>query len=474
MVYDCVSVQSGLPSVPGGCSLILPSKFDSQNPAHGFVIRKNTVFTESTLPLRNSTDMTAFSDTDDSFVRAVSQLDRPLTIPSNPLNKNVTRFCDGTGALQQLYNFLLESKKKYFKECPGGATGKTNGTSGGGHYGSSSSYASGGGMQSSWVTGAGGFLGIGGGSGDDDDDPWNQRPRPMDLIPGHYEEEFDPFEYLDMDELAQDIFRDGPLNDIVIDGQYLNMSGFNRDPSANLVSEEPSDPVPSTPAPTTPGPMTPSYSFMPSTPNNMINPSTPSSMMINPSTPSSMMINPSTPSSMMNNSPSVNISTTDQSEMATLIEIQQMMNNPGFSTAATLTLVPPQPTVPSYSNNSLLSQPPIRMPTQVSTDTAYQQPSTTTSQRRTPSINFFNTKTFIHSERRVIELSVIRNLPHEKSKIAHQALQHCHTVYLQYQELLRNSNQAELPVAVKKVAHLCHLDIGQMNPSLCFSMPKNC
>ena len=465
MVYECVSVQSGLPSVPGGCSLILPSKLHSQNPAHGFVIRKNMVFTDSTLPLRNSTDMTAFSDTDDSYVRAVSRLDQPLTIPSNLLNKNVTRFCDGTGRLQQLYNFLLESNKKYFKECPGGATGKTNGTSGGGTYGSSSSYASGGGMQSSWVTGAGEFLGIGGGSGDDDDDdPWNQRPRPMDLIPSHYDEEFDPFEYLDMDELAQDIFRNGPLTDFVIDGQCLNMGGFNRDPSANLVSEEPSDPVPSTPAPMTPGPMTPSYSFMPSTPNNM---------MINPSTPNNMMINPSTPSSTMNNSPSVNISTSDQSEMATLIEIQQMMNNPGFSTSTTL--VPPQPTVPSYSHNSLLSQPPIRMPTQVSMDTAYQQqPSMTISQRRTPSIDFFNTKMFIHSDRRVIELSVIRNLPHEKSKIAHHALQHCHTVYLQYQELLRNSNQAELPVAVKKVAHLCHLDIGQMNPSLCFSMPKNC
>ena len=262
-------------------------------------------------------------------------------------------------------------------------------------------------MQSSWVTGAGGFLGIGGGSGDDDDDdPWNQRPRPMDLIPSHYDEEFDPFEYLDMDELAQDIFRNGPLTDFVIDGQCLNMGGFNRDPSANLVSEEPSDPVPSTPAPMTPGPMTPSYSFMPSTPNNM---------MINPSTPNNMMINPSTPSSTMNNSPSVNISTSDQSEMATLIEIQQMMNNPGFSTSTTL--VPPQPTVPSYSHNSLLSQPPIRMPTQVSMDTAYQQqPSMTISQRRTPSIDFFNTKMFIHSDRRVIELSVIRNLPHDKTK----------------------------------------------------------
>ena len=339
----------------------------------------------------------------------------------------------------------IKKAKFSFRQCPLGQQGGANG--GGAYYGGSS-----GGNQSmggSYGFGSGGSSdgmgGASGGSGDDDpskrpSDHSNSGPHSLPFID---EEDFNSFNYLDP--MIEDLLRDMPFEDIVVNPQF----GFNRDP-VHSYPTDPTDPSdnPSTPAPLTP--LTPMY---------------------HPPTPS---YNPQ----MVSSPPNTNSVQQVQDTMVDLFEINQLMISaqskkkvPDMTNTATL--VPrPHSAYPSRNSrvHSTASDFPV-MPPMVPRPIGL--PKSNSGQMG--GIDFLTAQMIKNGMHHVIELFVPQNVAQDKYDIGFKAFNHSYEVYLQYLQTLKSASLNELQVANQQTANLCEMKLyNSVHPKLCFEMPESC
>lgn len=404
----------------------------------------------TTPPITYSDEKTAFSDSSVSFVSAVKGQDRSfVVIYSDDLpNQAVCTQRIEKGVLitawkNERNNYLSSLKslddqvvlsycQAHFRKCPGG---RGNASGGGASY----TYATSSDMQYSWVTGATGgsgsiFGGYSGGAGDDDD-PWKQR-RQIDMTPSHYIENFNILE--DLDEMTADILRNDIFPDLGfgLDGLPSLDAVFNKDPSANVLMEDPSDPAPMTPAPTTPA----SY-YVPSTPTHLPVVSSPAPTQA------------------------------ARSDIEDLLQIQQIMRAPN-----TPVQKPQQSSTPGYlpAPNNLLGQTLLCTPTPASSEVHQpSQPISVPTQPTQPIIplNFFDTAMYRDFAAKSLVINISVKKDSKDNHLAYQALQHCCSLYSKYQIGLQHP--CNLPVAVQSKAKLCSMTV-ELSGSLRFAMPEDC
>ncbi len=359
----------------------------------------------------------AFSENDRSFFRSLS------TVP-----------------------YIDIKKAKYaLRQCPLGQQGGANG--GGAYYGGSSSGNQS--MGGSYVFGSGGFSGgmggASGGSGDDDpskrpSDPSNSGPHSISFIE---DEDFNSFNYLDP--MIEDLLRDMPFEDIVVNPQF----GFNRDP----IHSYPTDPTDPSDAPSTPAPLTPMYH--PPTPH------------YNP-----QMVG----SPLESNTNSVqqvqNTDTMDLLEISELIiNAQSKKRVPDMTHTATLVPRPHSgyPSRNSHLHGTLSDLPAI--PATVPRPIGLPQ----SNSGQTSGIDFLAARMINNGVHYVIELFVPLNVAPDKYEIGFKAFKHSYEVYLQYLQNLKDSSLNELQVANQQTANLCEMKLdNSAHPKLCFEMPKSC
>ena len=412
------------------------------------VVTKDVCMT--TPPITYTDEKTAFSDSSVSFVSAVKGQGRSFVVihsddlpnqavSTHPNNRGVLMVPwknernDYLSSMESLCDqVVLSNCQVHFRKCPGG---RGNASGGGASY----TYATSSDMSYSWVTGASGggggiFGGYSGGAGDDDD-PWKQR-RPIDMTPSHYNENFDILE--DLDEITAAMLRNDIFPDLGFGLQDLPSldAVFNKDPSANVLMEDPSDPAPMTPAPTTPG-----SHYMPSTPSH---------------------VPVSSP---------VPTQAASRSDIEDLLQIQQMMRAPN-----TLVQKPQQSSTPGYLSapNTLLGQTLLCNPTPASSEVRQPtQPISVPSQPTQPIVplNFFDTTMYRDPVTKSLVVTISVKNDSKDNHLAYQALQHCCSVYSKYQTSLQHS--CDLPVAVQLKAKLCSMTV-ELSGKLRFAMPEDC
>lgn len=282
-----------MPSCKG--VLILPFEKQLDNTPKA-VDQFDMFFSESKLPLVPCSSGT-FTDNDDFYFRAVMSheyshnlvsdedmlsFNNDIMIGSSSSGKGgvlVRPWSDERESFFSLSDYLFSildlcSSNGCVRECPvgNGSSGGGGGASHGGH--ASTTTTSG----LSWVIGGGSssqFLGGAAGSGDDDD-PWKQRP-PTSLTPSHYNEAalLDPNYYDFLPDEIDDLLRDSDFCDglLCIGSNGLGHSLFNKNPSASIINEDPSDPMtPMSIMPYSVGVMHPSTPLPPQTPGTPLPP----------------------------------------------------------------------------------------------------------------------------------------------------------------------------------------------------------
>lgn len=409
-------------------------------------------FPDTQPPISLSFEMSAFPENDNSFFRSLEQ-----SVDSSVVNQ---------------YFLNLSKSKGYFKQCPtgkqgGGASGTRNNSSSSSTNGSSTSYSMWSGASQT------GFSGGIGGAGGGDDDPHDNDPYGINSIPDDllFEVEenstFNPFNYLDtpiedLDTQIEDLIRDMPqFGDFVLPANPSAAGGFNliRDQTQSY----PTDPSSTTDPPSTPAPLTPG-------PSHPVTPMTPMTTQMLPNT-----------STLVGSPNCTSVEQSDHSDNTQdLLEIQKLMINSGSRSNhhindtsliptmghTSATLVPQQP---SYHTQETQRQ---HVPTVRPTRSiiAPQQPT-----KQNDTIDFLTTNLSSNDLYRCIELFVPFNLTPDKIEIGHKALQHNYTVYLQFQDALKDSSLSELQVATHEVAKLCTMELSHaQSPKVCFKMPITC
>ena len=448
MEHDIVSINSIIPNDLRKLIIFPSCKVSLEKESNMGYIAVTKGVCMTTPPIAYSDEKTAFSDSSVSFVSAVKGQDRSFVLtrsddlPNQPIytrkshsgvliipwkNERNHYF----SSMESLHDqVVLSYCQAHFRKCPGG---RGNASGGGAAY----TYATSSDMQYSWVTGAsgggGGTYGGYAGSAGDDDDPWKQR-RPIDMTPSHYNETFNILE--DLDEITAAMLRNDifPDLDFGLEGLPSLDPVFNKDPSANVLMEDPSDPAPMTPAPTTPA-------------SHYV-----------PSTPSHIPVSSPVPTQAA------------QSDIEDLLQIQQIMRAP-----STLVQKPLQSSTPGLSApNTLLGQTLLCNPTPASSEVHQpSQPMSVPSQPNQPIVplNFFDTTMYRDFVAKMLVVTIAVKNDSKDNHLAYQALQHCCSVYSKYQTSLQQS--CNLPVAVQSKAKLCSMNV-ELSGRLRFTMPEDC
>ena len=400
-------------------------------------------------PITVATSRGTFSDTDANYISIQDKLSRFPLIPSDenilPNNVNAKRQSILLPNWEEERKFLFDMMEFLFiaggtfnkkpRAVPGGG-GQSNGASNTGGGASSNSTNS-----TMWVInptigggGGGNYGNYAGGSSGDDDDPWQYHPQ-IDLIPGHYLEKFDDYELDEKTEelLRGNLFDDLPLLDFPPNFEPLH---YNRS-SANIMLEEPSDPVPGTPI----GPL----SVMSTTSGHICSPA--------PVQQSSASVDHN--------------SSRRNSDIKTLLEIQELMKNP--PSIEQINHQPSTPTAPS-----IWLGPQNKISYQASTSRIHHVEISPVSplppqQQSSPApLNFFKTDFLQDSTHHIIKVSVKSRHDH----LPFQALQHCFSLMQKYISALQQPYNHSVAIQVK--AELCSMTLDKDSAAIIFKMPVNC